>query len=401
MRELSEVLTAWRAAKSSAEPLILATIVRVEGSTYRRPGARMLMTGERQLAGGISGGCLESDVLRKALWRTSQGESVVIQYDSRSDDEFAFTMGLGCNGLVELLLERLEPMAPQGGVLDFLERGQSERIAVAVATVVVAAEGRERVGARVMLDALGRMEATVEDEALRGLLREDLERALASGRSGYQRRETAARVVEVAIEVVSPPVPVVIFGTGVDVLPVVDLAKNVGWHVTVVGTRPSGNLRTRFPRADAWVGARADKALSELNLDSRTLALLMTHNYPEDEAVLAQLLTSPVRYIGVLGPRRRTERLLTTLAAQGIRPTAEQLARVHGPMGLDIGAEGGDEIALSIIAELQAFLSGRQGGALRTRTAPIHPEPEDVTPRTLPLAEENVLQASCALTAEP
>ncbi|MBM7112310.1 XdhC family protein [Archangium primigenium] len=397
MRELSEILTAWRSARNSAEPLILATIVRVEGSTYRRPGARMLMTGERQLAGGISGGCLESDVLRKALWRTAQGESVVIQYDSRADDEFAFTMGLGCNGLVELLLERLDPARPQ--VLDFLARGQEERVAVAVATVVVAAEGRERVGARVMLDARGRLEATVEDAALRDVLREDLERVLAGGRAGYVRRETAARVVEVALEVVQPPVPLLIFGTGVDVVPVVDLAKTVGWHVTVVGTRPAGNLRLRFPRADAWVASRLDKALAGLTLDARTLALLMTHNYPEDEAVLAPLIASPVRYIGVLGPRRRTERLLAGPTVRDARPTAEQLARVYGPMGLDIGAEGGDEIALSIVAELQAFLSGRPGGALRERTTPIHPEPEQSTPRSLPLPEENVLPVSCALTA--
>ena len=400
MRELGEVVTAYRAARSGTQPLILATLVRVEGSTYRRPGARMLMTGERQLAGGISGGCLESDVLRKALWRTERGEAVVIQYDSRADDEFAFTMGLGCNGLVELLLERLDPAAGPT-VLDFLGQAQDERVAAAVATVVVAQGECERVGARVMRDALGRTACTVGDEALARVLDGDLQEALASGHGGYQRREVGACVVEVALEVVRPPVPLVVFGTGVDVHPVVELAKNVGWHVTVVGTRPAGNLRTRFPRADAWVGSRADRALGELTLDDRTLTLLMTHNYPEDEAVLAGLLTSPVRYIGVLGPKRRTERLLTALREQGARPTAAQLERVYGPMGLDIGAEGGDEIAVSIIAELQAFLSGRDGGALRSRSAPIHLEPERFMLRTLPLAEENVVQATCALGSEP
>ncbi|HEX8540006.1 MAG TPA: XdhC family protein [Cystobacter sp.] len=395
MRELSEVLTAYRAARASGEPLLLATLVRVEGSTYRRPGARMLMTGERQLAGGISGGCLESDVLRKALWRTEQGEAVVIQYDSRADDEFAFTMGLGCNGLVELLLERLEGSRPH--VLDFLERSQSERVAAAIATVVVSGTGGERVGARVMRDALGRTGASVQDEALRALLLEDLAQALASGRSGYQRRETDTCVVEVAIEVVAPPVPLVLFGTGFDVHPVVELAKNIGWHVTVVGTRPTGNLKTRFPRADAWVGARAGMTLDALNLDARTLAVLMTHNFTEDEELLSRLLPSPVRYIGVLGPRRRLERLLTTLEGQGVRPTAAQLSRLYGPVGLDIGAEGADEIALSIVSELQAFVAGREGGALRQRPVPIHPDPEPFVPLPLPRAAENIVQATCAL----
>jgi xanthine dehydrogenase accessory factor len=395
MRELSEVLTAYKAARTKGEPLLLATLVRVEGSTYRRPGARMLMTGERQLAGGISGGCLESDVLKKALWRTEQGEAVVLQYDSRADDELAFTFGLGCNGLVELLLERLDPSRPH--VLDFLERSQAERVTAAIATVVVSGAGRERVGARVMRDALGRTDASVQDDALRALLLEDLSQALASGQSGYLRRETDACVVEVAIEVVTPAVPLVLFGTGFDVHPVVELAKNIGWHVTVVGTRPSGNLKTRFPRADAWVGSRAGRVLEELHLDERTLTVLMTHNYSEDEEVLPRLIASPVRYIGVLGPRRRLERLLTSLEGQGVRPTAEQRSRLHGPVGLDIGAEGADEIALSIVSELQAFVAGRQGGALRQRTVPIHPDPEPFVPQPLPRAAENIIQAACAL----
>lgn len=396
MRELSDVLAAYRAHKASGEPLILATLVRVEGSTYRRPGARMLMTGERPLAGGISGGCLESDVLRKALWRTSRAGTALVQYDSRADDELAFSFGLGCNGLAELLLERLEPGAPH--VLDFLERSQADRVSAALATVLVSEKGQERVGARVMLDEQGRTLSTVRDDTLRARLMEDVTAALAGGLSGPAQRTASFGVVEVAIEVVPPPVPLVIFGAGFDVHPVVELAKNVGWHVMVVGTRPGGNLRARFPRADAVVGARAEKACEGLSLDARTLAVLMTHNFPEDEALLAQLLPSPVRYVGVLGPRRRTERLLEALRTRGVRPTPAQLARLHGPMGLDIGAEGADEIALSILSELRAFLAGREGGSLRAREAPIHGEAA-VVPRALPIPAEDVLQASCALQA--
>ena len=325
-------------------------------------------------------------MLRKALWRTQGGESVVLQYDSRADDETAFSFGLGCNGLVELLLERLEASGPN--VLDFLERGQTERVAVALATVVVTGTGQERVGARVMRDARGRTESTVRDEALRALLLEDLDEALASGRSGYRSREAAGGVVEVAIEVVQPPVPLVLYGTGFDVHPVVELARNVGWHVTVVASRPTSNLPARFPRANAWTAPV---------LDARTLAVLMTHNFHEDEALLTRLLSSPVRFIGVLGPRRRTERLLEALGKQGVRPTAEQLSRLYGPMGLDIGAEGPDEIALSIVSELRAFLSGREGGSLRRRTEPIHAAAEPFTARSLALPAENVLQAQCAV----
>lgn len=371
MRELGEVLAAYRAAKDAGEPLILATLVRVEGSTYRRPGARMLMTGERHLAGGISGGCLESDVLRKALWRTSRDGAALVRYDSRAeDDELAFSFGLGCHGLVELLLERLEPHVPH--VLDFLARSQAERASAALATVIASEAGGARIGARVMLDEAGRGAATVEDAPLRERLEDDLREALATGHATCLRREGSGGGVEVAIEVVPPPVPLLVFGAGFDVYPVVELGKNLGWHVTVVGTRPSGNLQARFPRADQVLGGSAVKVLEGRLLDPRALAVLMTHNFPEDEALLARLLPSPVRYIGVLGPRRRTERLLEALDSRGVRPTPGQLARLHGPMGLDIGAEGPHEIALSIVSELRAFLAGREGGFLRTRAAPIH-----------------------------
>jgi xanthine dehydrogenase accessory factor len=360
MRELDDIL---RARGRASGPMVLATVVAVSGSSYRRPGARMLMGGDGWLAGGVSGGCLEGDLVRKAFFWTSEGPRV-LRYDTTGDtaeDEGALTFALGCNGVVDILLERWEPEGP-GDALTFAAEARARSLRAVVATVYQGPS--EAVGARLMLREDG-----VAAGNLTGALLEPVRAAATEALVRGVPFSGGCGGAEVLVEVVEPAPPVVVFGSGFDVAPVVARAQGLGWHLTVVADRPVEMLRRRFPQAQAHVASRATDVLEKVPLSPRSLVLVMTHSLPQDRELLARLLPLPVRYLGVLGPRSRTERILRELAQP---PTAAQLEKLHAPMGLDLGAEGADEIALSIIAEVQTVLAGREGGRLRERRAPIH-----------------------------
>ncbi|WP_164002717.1 XdhC family protein [Pyxidicoccus caerfyrddinensis] len=359
MKDLDAIL---RARQRAQGPLVLATVVAVSGSSYRKPGARMLMGEDGWLAGGVSGGCLEADIVRKAFFWTSTGPRL-LRYDSTGDnaeEEGSLSFALGCNGVVDVLLERFEP-GPGEALTFAAEARLAERRAV-VATVYRGPASA--VGSRLLVRADG-TEAGDLSGALREAVREAAREALEAGRTWSGPCGGA----DVLVEVVDPPHPLVLFGSGFDVAPVVTQAASLGWQVTVVADRPSETLRRRFPLAHAVVSAKARDAVDALTLPPRTLAVLMTHSLPQDRELLPRLLSRELRYLGVLGPRSRTERLLAELSSP---PTPAQLEKLHAPVGLDLGAEGAEEIALSIVSELQAVVADRDGGKLRERQAPIH-----------------------------
>ena len=186
------------------------------------------------------------------------------------------------------------------------------------------------------------------------------------------------RAARVLVEAVTPPVPLTIFGAADDAVPVAQLAKSIGWHVTVIDARPAYATPERFPTADAVHCLRPEALLASphIVLPPDALVMIMTHNFTHDRALLGVLLGRTLRYLGILGPKSRTQRLLDELADSGLVFSGEKLAHLHGPAGLDIGAETPEEIAVSIIGEMQAVLAQRHGGALRDRTAPIH-DPAD------------------------
>ncbi|MBZ4418371.1 XdhC/CoxI family protein [Myxococcus sp. RHSTA-1-4] len=359
MKDLDAIL---RARQRARGPLVLATVVAVSGSSYRKPGARMLMGEEGWLAGGVSGGCLEADIVRKAFFWTSTGPRL-LRYDSTGDnaeDEGGLSFALGCNGVVDVLLERFE-----AGPADALTFADEARRAGRRAVVATVYRGPAcAAGSRLLMGEDG-TEAGDLSGALRDAVREAAREALEAGHTWSGPCGGA----DVLVEVVEPPHPLVIFGSGFDVAPVVTQAAGLGWHVTVVADRPAETLRRRFPLAHAVVSAKARDAADAVPLSPRTLAVLMTHSLPQDRELLPRLLPRTLRYLGVLGPRARTERLLAEMSPA---PTPAQLDKLHAPMGLDVGAEGAEEIALSVIAELQAVVSDRDGGKLRERRAPIH-----------------------------
>lgn len=365
MKELQEIVAAWESVRAEGRDVLLATVVGVSGSTYRRPGARMLLTAAGRLAGSVSGGCLEGDLVKKAEWRTRHGAALV-SYDSTDEDDVVWGFGLGCSGVVEVLLERVTPAAP--GPLELLRTVLRQRQPGVVATVI----GGEGIGQRLLLLPNGVQENLLSEATLAAQVAEDARAVLAAQAS---RRQTytlpSGEIAVVFLEAVLPPMPLVIFGAGHDARPLVLLAKNLGWHVTVVDTRAASPRSERFPEADAVLAGPA-KTLEGLILDARTAVVVMTHNYPDDKRILQALLGTPALYIGQLGPRARTERLLSEIRGDGYLVTEAHRGRLHGPVGLDLGADTPEEIALSVVAEIQAAQAGRAGGPLRDRQAPLH-----------------------------
>jgi xanthine dehydrogenase accessory factor len=352
VREARDILAAFDPLAARGETGVLATVVHVEGSTYRRPGARALLLPDDGLVGLLSGGCLEGDLLERAREVRASGEAVRVRYDHRGEDDLVWGLGLGCAGLVDVLLQPVSRSAP--GPLPRLREALEGTEPLPLASVI----GREGevappLGAAVELSASERGEL------------------LAAGGARTRWREGQGFRVEVLEELLEPPVPLFVLGAGPDVPPVVRLADALGFRVAVVDPRPSGARPERFPGA-ALVTACPPEEAERLPVDARSVALLMTHHYLHDRAFLAWLLRSPVRYVGVLGPRRRTEDLLGELREEGIACAPDVLERIHGPAGLDLGAEGPEEIALALLAEIRAFLAGRGGGPLRDRKGPIH-----------------------------
>jgi xanthine/CO dehydrogenase XdhC/CoxF family maturation factor len=223
-----------------------------------------------------------------------------------------------------------------------------------------------------MVHADGRLTSDIEDADLIAQIRDDAWKAFDDNRSTVKAYPLPTGKAEVFIEVIQPPVPLMIFGAGHDAVPLVRLAQELGWYVTIVDSRQADATRERFPSADEVILARPENISDRVRVDNRTVAVVMTHNYLHDLELLKTLLPSPVEYLGILGPKSRTEKLLQDLQEQGITPTEPQLQRLYSPVGLDIGADTPEEIALSIVAEIQAVLANHSGGSLRNKLGPIH-----------------------------
>lgn len=399
MNEVRALVEAFDDANARGERCALATVVSVEGSSYRRPGARMLVREGGANTGTISAGCLEADVVEHAQRVIAQGTAKLVEYDTAStSDEMAWGLGLGCNGIVRVLVE---PLAPGSRYVEALRRSSEAHAApLTVATVyqhTPPAANRVETGARLLIDADG----SVSRDGLSGEVAAAIEseaRSLSFGEatSGARIIDVGGAGVKVFFETLLPPVPLVIFGAGHDALPVVELARGLGWQTEVVDPQARLATRSRFAVADRVTLARPEEVAARVMITPRTLALLMSHNYSHDLSLLRFLLASPARYVGVMGPRKRTERMLRELAAgeDPFRPEDAALSRLHSPAGLDIGANAPAEIALSIVAEMRAVLEGRRGGMLRERRGSIHGRQGDG--ESVPLKETQELTAAVA-----
>jgi xanthine dehydrogenase accessory factor len=404
MNEVRALVEAFDGANKRGERCALATVVSVEGSSYRRPGARMLVCEDGASTGTISAGCLEADVIEHAKRVIRAGKAVLVEYNTAStSDEMAWGLGLGCNGIVRVLVE---PLASGPLYIEALRRSSAAHAGaspITVATVYqhtpsgsASVAASVATGARLCIDEGGEMgRENLSDEAA-SLIECDVRMTARAESASTRVCEVAGGSLKVFVETLLPPVQLVVFGAGHDALPVVELARELGWQTEVVDPQARPASRSRFAMADRVTLARPEDVAAQVNITRRTLTLLMSHNYSHDLELLKFLLASPARYIGVMGPRKRTERMLNELAANEDTYRLEEtdLVRLYSPAGLDIGANAPAEIALSIVAEMRAVLDGRRGGMLRERRGSIHGSQGDA--RRVPLTEEQSLTVAVA-----
>ncbi len=361
MKEIADIIKAYEKARKEGKKTALATVVKVEGSSYRRPGARMLITEDGILTGAISGGCLEGDALRKALSAIHQQENKLVTYDSMDEDDAKFGVQLGCNGIVYILFEPIfdDQKANPISILSALQNKREN----AVLAILFSLNGKEQIGTT----ALFRQNDRYENQAL-SLVQNDLQHVLESKKSIFRDYHFDDKTINAFLEFLSPPISLIIAGAGNDSQPLANFADLLGWNVIIADGRQTHATAQRFPNANQILVTKPEQLRSQVEIDEQTAFVLMTHNYNYDLALLNLLLPTQAPYIGTLGPKKKLIRMLDELSLN----TPENLSRVHGPIGLDIGAETAEEIAISIVAEIKAVLSGASAGQLKKKDAPIH-----------------------------
>jgi xanthine/CO dehydrogenase XdhC/CoxF family maturation factor len=376
MRDVVKIADALADAHARGEPAVLATVVRTEGSTYRRAGARMLLRRGGLTVGAVSGGCLEADIAARVDALLADGRPRLVTYDGRAAEDLVWGLGLGCDGRVDVLLEPLAGDALAGARA--LYARCRELTAPAVLTKVIAVttaqdDHHPRVGDWLLLTADGVVASSDPMHAFGPpVVLEDARGVLESRRPAvrsYGPTRGLGGAIEVLHEPIAPPISLLVCGAGADALPLVHVALGLGWRVSVADHRPDHARPDRFAGADVFVHDRSAAAIDAL-VDRRCdAAVVMSHHYECDAIQVRALLMAGVPYVGILGPRRRTERMIAELGAHGQAAT-----RLYAPVGLDIGAETPEEIAIAVVAEVQAVRAGRRGGMLRDRAGPIHPE---------------------------
>jgi len=365
MKEINDIIKSYREAVAKGKKTALATVVKVEGSSYRQPGARMLVTEDGILTGAISGGCLEGDALRKALLAINQKHNKLITYDTTDESVQEFSVQLGCNGIVHILFEYIDDSNINNPII-LLEKSAESRDASVIFTQFSLSKNAEQKGTVLIYKGIDDNDFESED------LNHSLQEVLQNRTSAIKNFIFENTKQSVLLQYIASPVSLLVVGAGNDVKPVVKIADLLGWEVTVGEGRIAYATTRRFPEAKNVIVSRAEELLNNFIMDERTFVLLMTHNYQYDFEVLKLILKTECPYIGTLGPRTKLLRMINDLNNEGIVVTDQDLNRIYGPIGLDIGAETSEEIALSAISEIKAVMEKRKGTSLRYKTDKIH-----------------------------
>ena len=367
MKEINEILKAYSEAKIAGKRAALATVVKVEGSSYRQPGARMLVTEDGLLTGAISGGCLEGDALRKALLCINQQQNKLVSYNTNNEENSELGLQLGCNGVVHIVFECINDNQ-KNNPIQLLQQLETDRNGAVMVTVFSLKRQAEQLGTVLCYkeDSNIRHNNSIALEFLSAV------KEVLQNKTTVFKKNADANENEFLIEYINPTISLIIAGAGNDVQPLAKMADILGWEITIADGRATHATKTRFPEAkQVWI-AKPEQLLENINIDNQTYFILMTHNYKYDLALLKLLLETNDNYIGILGPKSKLNRMLDDLNLEGINVSEEQLKRIYGPIGLDIGAETAEEIALSIIAEIKAVMTRKNGGSLKHKTGKIH-----------------------------
>ena len=374
MTDLERILPLWHELESSGVDYVLATVVAVEGSSYRKPGARMLLAADGRRAGTVSGGCLEAEVAQRAWWLTSKGP--VVERYSTAEEDGERPYGSGCGGVVYLLLERRQTASR---LLNALVAAFHERKPLAITTVL---EGPQ-IGRRAFAGLPKASPEALSIDAVKNCADcaelHDLAAQAFQQRTSIDRNILLNRVPTRVFADYRPARPGLwIFGAGDDARPLLHLARELGWFVAVADGRSHLTTRDRFTQADVVLTLPIDDlpgvAAEHFDVHRTDAAVVMTHSFDQDAHIVASLLDDsfdlPLAYLGVLGPQRRTREVLAEAARlRNLAATTDRIERwleqLHAPTGLDLGAETPATVALSILAEIQQVLTAASAAPLR------------------------------------
>lgn len=370
MKEIKAIIKAYDEANKTSIGLALATVVRVEGSSYRRTGARMLIMDNGTWVGGISGGCLEGDALKRAQLAIRKSTPTLITYDTTEDDPYQIGVGLGCNGMIDVLLTPLnvnDKSNPVEVLKHCIEASRETHILLTI-TKVSGQWDRIQEGQVIKYTDIKSLNSLGDDLAAQALNKAVLKQITIGHSAPYYLELEDGRKLGCFIEILPPEISMILIGHQYDVYPLSRLIKEIGWRLTIVAEPQKINPH---------IIAIADEVVTPANFgniftDAYTAIILMAHDYKTDKNNLPKALATAAPYVGMLGPRVRSEKIWRELAEEGQVAATENMDRIHAPVGLDIGAVTPEEIALSLIAEVKAALSDRDGRFLRLRTTVIH-----------------------------
>lgn len=371
MKEIKSIIKAYDEMDKSTQQAALATVVRVEGSSYRRTGARMLVMDNGKWIGGISGGCLEGDALKRARLAINNSLPTLITYDTSEDDPHQIGVGLGCNGIIDVLFCPLDFNDPQNQV-EILKSCIRENRETHTLITIIGLSGEwpiPKTGQIFKYKGFESLEI-FENKIIENEMDKQIQHQISENKSApHSFKGQDGSLADLFIEILPPEIHVVLIGHQYDVYPMSRLFKELGWRLSIVA---------ELIKVNSLITAIADEIctpseFSELIIDNHTAIILMSHDFKTDKKNLPKALNTSAAYIGMLGPRVRSERIWTELEQEGRAITEAEMIRIHAPLGLDIGAVNPEEIALSLAAGIKASFSGRDGRFLRSRKTPIHP----------------------------
>lgn len=360
MKEIKAIVAAYDSIDLHTTRAALATVVRVEGSSYRRTGARMLVLDDGTYLGGISGGCLEGDALRKALKAIQQNKPSIVTYDTTQEDDHQVGVGLGCNGIIDVLYT---PLLAENASnpLQILRSLTGIREPVILVTITNSDTHPEALAQTILYQNDRQLLDAFALPSIAPSVLNDLHLCMDEGRSASKLYEESG-TTRVFIERITPAIRLLMYGSHYDMHPLARLAHELGWETTAITNR-SKAAKELFNHAQVIDRSGEDR----ISTDAYSAAVLMNHDLATDGRQLKLLLDTDIPYIGLLGPRKRSLRLMEMLGS----PTGAE-SRIFAPAGLDIGALSPEEIALSIAAEIQSCFAGRQGSSLRLKQGSIH-----------------------------
>lgn len=377
MRELDAIIAQYEQIKHVGTESVLATVVHVEGSSYRRAGARMLVDEYGNITGAISGGCLEGDALRKALHALHQQKNKLVTYDTSDEDDAVIGAQLGCNGIIQVLFEPLD-YQDELNPCELLKKVVNQKNSLAIIVQFNLDKKKEQRGTRMIISENSEIFGRKPEEDLFDNILTQARLSLENQNHHFAEILNGEEKQHIFIQNYQPPVKLIIVGAGNDAQILAQQAGLLGWDVVVTDGRPTHANKDRFTSSCQIIVSKPEQTLENVDVDHRSCFVLMSHNYIYDLAVLKLLLAEKmIPYIGILGPLKKYQRMLNDLEEEGFILTTEDTNKIYAPVGLEIGAETPAEIGLSILAEIQSVFTGKPASSLREKSTPIHEKEEN------------------------